>query len=265
MAREGLAPGMESFGQYLKHLREENGKTLGDIAENTKIAVSNLESLERDRYDLLPPRVFVKGFIRSYIQELGLDPEESLNKFEEFSKQGELPDYAGEEHPVFHEKPPSVSFVGSAWFTVALTAAGMISLSILLVTLVTRVVWEENETKPARPSVSAVQPSGYGQPGRRSSETTRAGDDNVFGETSRPQAGKKVLEIKALANTWVRIEPDTGPAEELIMAPGDVQVFTAKHSFYLQTGNAGGIRLRYEGKELPLLGKVNQSLSLTLP
>jgi cytoskeletal protein RodZ len=255
---------MESFGQYLKNLREENGKTLEEIAENTKIAVSNLESLERDRYDLLPPRVFVKGFIRSYIQELGLDPEESLKKFEEFSKQGEFPDYAGEEHPVFHEKPPSASFVGSAWFTAALTAAGMISLSILLITLVARVVWEENETRQVRPTVSSAHPSGNGQSPARGSDGTRVGDD-AFSDTHKSRAGKKVLEIKALANTWVRIEPDTGPAEELIMAPGDVQVFTAKHSFSLQTGNAGGIRLRYQGKELPLLGKVNQSLSLTLP
>lgn len=256
---------MESFGKYLKNLREGKGKTLEEIAEKTKIAVSNLESLERDRYDLLPPRVFVKGFIRSYIQELGLDPEEGMKRFEEFSKQGELPDYGGEDHPVFHEKPPSASFVGSTWFTVTLTAAGMISLSILLVTLVTRVIWNENETKPGRPSVTSVQPSGTGPPGTRGSAPVRGGEENVFTEAPRSQTGKKILEIKALANTWVRIEPDTGPAEELIMAPGDIQVFTAKNSFSLQTGNAGGIRLRYEGKEMPPLGKVNQSLSLTLP
>jgi len=33
----------------------------------------------------------------------------------------------------------------------------------------------------------------------------------------------------------------------------------------IQTGNAGGIRLRFDGKEMPSLGKENQSLSLTLP
>jgi cytoskeleton protein RodZ len=255
---------MESFGQYLKNLREEKGKSLEEIAENTKIAVSNLESLERDRYDLLPPRVFVKGFIRSYIQELDLDPEEGLKRFEEFSKHGEFPDYSGEEHPVFHEKPPSTSFIGSAWFTIALTAAGVISLGILLVTLVTRVVWNEDGTKPARPSVSAVRPSAESQPETRPSATQRSPDREALTGAPGSRSGKKVLEIKALDNAWVRIEPDDGPAEELLMTRGDRQVFTAKNSFYLQTGNAGGIRLTYEGKELPPLGKVNQSLSLTL-
>ena len=72
---------MESFGQYLKNLREEAGKSLEEIAENTKIAMTNLEFLEQDRYDLLPPRVFVKGFIRSYVQELGLNADESATAF----------------------------------------------------------------------------------------------------------------------------------------------------------------------------------------
>jgi hypothetical protein len=49
------------------------------------------------------------------------------------------------------------------------------------------------------------------------------------------------------------------------MAPGDIQIFTARDSFSVQTGNAGGIRLKFDGRELPPLGKINQSLSLTLP
>ena len=60
---------MESFGAYIKSLREEKGKTLEQISANTKIALANLEFLEKDRFELLPPRVFVKGFVRSYAQE----------------------------------------------------------------------------------------------------------------------------------------------------------------------------------------------------
>jgi cytoskeletal protein RodZ len=249
---------MESFGEYLKSLREEKGKTLEQIAESTKIAVANLESLERDRYDLLPPRVFVKGFIRSYVNELGLNPEEAIRRFEEFIKIGELPDYSPEEqHPVFHQKPPTESFASNRVFTIILTAAGAISLVILLITGVSRLFLDQDvegkRDESAAPVVQSVGP--------RSTTTEKA----VFPEPTRTQTGKRQLEIKALASTWIRIEPDSGPAEELMMAPGDVQVFTAKQSFYLQTGNAGGIRLRFDGKELPPLGKPNQTLSLTLP
>ena len=128
---------MESFGAYLRSLREEQGKALEEIAENTKIAVANLDLLERDRYELLPPRVFVKGFIRSYVQELGLSPEEPLRRFEEFTKEGELPDYGVQEPPVFAQKRNFFSFIHRSWFTMILTAVGLISLGILILTATT--------------------------------------------------------------------------------------------------------------------------------
>lgn len=255
---------MESFGTYLRQLREERGKTLEDIAATTKIAASNLAFLEKDRYDLLPPRVFVKGFIRSYVQELGMNADETIKRFDEFTSEGELPDYAEGDHPVFHHQPQSKSFITSRWFTVVLTAAGLVSLCILVLTGVTRLLSPVSTSKNAQPGVITAQPSGLAY-----SEATIATDepheDTVMAGSASGQDGKRILEIKAVANTWIRVEPDVGPAEELTMAPGDIQIFTARQNFTLQTANAGGIRLRFDGKELPPLGKLNQALSLTLP
>lgn len=255
---------MESFGAYLKSLREEKGKSLHDIADSTKIAVSNLEFLESDRFDLLPPRVFVKGFVRSYVQELELSPEEALKKFDQFTREGELPDYAEEEHPVFQHQSPSASLITSKWFTVILSLAGVLSLCVLLLTGITRLFFPENRSEAVAPKVSTVQPL-------RTTEDPSGTEVNMtkgpVSETSKPraQAGTKVLRIKALANAWIRVEPDTGPAQESMMAPGDVQEFTARETFHLQTGNAGGITLWYDGRQYPTLGKTNQTLSLTVP
>ena len=255
---------MESFGEYLKNLREERDISLQRISEKTKIAVTNLDLLEQDRYDLLPPRVFVKGFIRSYAAEVGLDPEETTQRFDDFTKEGELPDYNMEEHPLFQQQFGSRSLIGSPVFTIALTAAGILALGILLVAGFGRLfLWNDN-VGSALPTVTRVGPAGLGS----SPGGTRAGERpyrSAFTEPSPMQAGRKILEIKALANSWIRVESDSGPAEEMIMAPGDVQIFTARDRFQLQTGNAGGIRLRFDGRELPALGKENQSLSLTLP
>ncbi len=255
---------MESFGAYLRSLREEQGKTLEEIAENTKIAVANLDLLERDRYELLPPRVFVKGFIRSYVQELGLSPEESLRRFEEFTKEGELPDYGMQEAPGLSQDKSSFSFIHRSWFTYLLTAAGLISLGILILTGATRLFFEDNSGKQLQPTVRTVQPSEYGASGLRKGEASSR-KQSAVPESRRTYGGRKVLEIRAVANAWIRIEADKEPAQELMMAPGDVQVFTANEGFVLQTGNAGGLRIRYDGKELPSLGKMNQTLSLTLP
>ena len=255
---------MESFGAYLKGLREEQGKTLEEIADNTKIAVANLDLLERDRYELLPPRVFIKGFIRSYVQELGLAPEEPLRHFEEFTKEGELPDYGQQEPPVFAQKRSFFPFIHRSWFTMILTAAGLISLGILILTATTRLFFEDNSGKAGQPVVRTIQPSNYGSTQSRTSDVSGR-KQSAAPESRRTFGGRQVLQITALANAWIRVEPDKGPAEELMMAPGDVQVFTAVNGFSLQTGNAGGLRIVFNGKELPSLGKKNQTLSLTLP
>jgi cytoskeletal protein RodZ len=254
---------MESFGQYLKSLRERQGKTLEEIAESTKIAVPNLESIEKDRYDLLPPRVFVKGFIRSYVQELGLNPSEVVEKFENFTIETEITDYVEEERVVFNKAPHSI--MSSPWFTILLTGAGLICFSILVVTGFSRLFGNGSYTLAAKnkPAVETVRQSGYDiSAGRGSLNATIESD---FDDNASALGSKKTLEIKATANSWLRVEPDTGPAEEIVMAPGDIQIFTARDSFYLQTGNAGGIKLRLNGKDLPQYGRNNQSLSITLP
>jgi len=140
----------------------------------------------------------------------------------------------------------------------------LISLGILILTGATRLFFEDNSGKQLQPTVRTVQPAEYGPASLRKGEApTRqkpAGSESrrIFGE-------RKVLEIRAVANAWVRIEVDKEPAEELMMGPGEVKVFTANEGFVLQTGNAGGLRVRLDGKELPSLGKLNQTLSLTLP
>jgi cytoskeleton protein RodZ len=253
---------MESFGEYLKSLREQKGKSLEEIAESTKIAVPNLESIEKDRYDLLPPRVFVKGFIRSYLQELSIKPDEVLEKFEAFTRSGELADYIEEERMVFN-KPPN-SFINSPWFTGVLSAAGALSLCILLLTAVTRFALPANKPAAQRPlsAVTAVQTTGYDVSAGRGSSAIPV--EREIDQNEKVQDARKTLEIRAVANAWVRIETDTGIAEEFVLAAGRERTFTAKESFYLQTGNAGGIKLKLDGKELPKYGKVNQSLSITL-
>ncbi|MCF8721943.1 helix-turn-helix domain-containing protein [Nitrospina gracilis] len=73
----------DSFGHYLKHQRELRGISLDDIANATRIPARHLEALEEDRFDDLPAEVFIKGYIRSYGEALGVDANELLTAYEE--------------------------------------------------------------------------------------------------------------------------------------------------------------------------------------
>jgi len=65
----------------LRTQREARGIELVDIAESSKISLRYLESLESDRFEVLPAPVFVRGFLREYARIVGLDPDEVVNLF----------------------------------------------------------------------------------------------------------------------------------------------------------------------------------------
>ncbi|NCS32372.1 helix-turn-helix domain-containing protein [bacterium] len=69
---------MKRVGDILKEKRLEQGKTLEDLSKITKIRKYFLSAIEDGRYEDLPDMVYVKGFIQSYSQALGLDPEKVL-------------------------------------------------------------------------------------------------------------------------------------------------------------------------------------------
>jgi hypothetical protein len=61
-------------GKMLRSLRESRGLALHELADRTRIAVKHLENIEGDRYNALPPTVYLRGILRSLARELKLDP-----------------------------------------------------------------------------------------------------------------------------------------------------------------------------------------------
>ena len=75
---------MEEIGLKLRQKREENGVSLEEAAEDLKIRVSQLESIEAGRKEDFKDVFSLKYFIRDYAKYLGLDGEELLDSFNEY-------------------------------------------------------------------------------------------------------------------------------------------------------------------------------------
>ncbi len=73
---------METLGKTLKGLREEKGMTLMDVSKATKIRTSILSALENEEWDKLPQKIFIKGFVKAYIQAVGGDEGYIMDLFE---------------------------------------------------------------------------------------------------------------------------------------------------------------------------------------
>jgi flagellar biosynthesis protein FlhG len=57
-------------GAYLRRCREALGFTLDEMIERTRIRI--LDHIERERFELLPPEPYLKGYLLSYARELGV-------------------------------------------------------------------------------------------------------------------------------------------------------------------------------------------------
>jgi flagellar biosynthesis protein FlhG len=61
-------------GAVLRRIRMSLGIELSEVAVRSKISLEHLHSIEEDRFDALPPPVYVRGFVREMARCLGLDP-----------------------------------------------------------------------------------------------------------------------------------------------------------------------------------------------
>lgn len=73
------------LGQYLKNVREQKGISLGQVADITKISISQLETIETGNFGQLPSRVFARGFVKSYAKCIGLNPDGAAASFDSIS------------------------------------------------------------------------------------------------------------------------------------------------------------------------------------
>lgn len=71
-----------SAGQVLREARERQGLSVQDAADGLNLKPRVIQAIEEDRYDLLPPRTFVKGYLRAYAKLVGVKEYDVLAAFE---------------------------------------------------------------------------------------------------------------------------------------------------------------------------------------
>jgi len=76
-------PASTDFGAKLRQARVKRGVSLEEIANASKISIAVLEELERNDISRLPQGVLGRGFIRSYANQVGLEPEATVAEFVE--------------------------------------------------------------------------------------------------------------------------------------------------------------------------------------
>ncbi|MFA5872262.1 MAG: RodZ domain-containing protein [Parcubacteria group bacterium] len=71
-----------TLGEQLKKIRSEGRVTLSEVSRDTKIPMKYLVMIEESEYEKLPPDVYVKGFLRSYGEYLGIEPRKLIELYQ---------------------------------------------------------------------------------------------------------------------------------------------------------------------------------------
>jgi len=72
-------PGDGSIGSFLARQRRLRGISVDELARLTRIPLRSLERLEAGAFDGTPDG-FVRGFVRTVAEALGLDPDDAVNR-----------------------------------------------------------------------------------------------------------------------------------------------------------------------------------------
>jgi len=90
-------------------------------------------------------------------------------------------------------------------------------------------------------------------------------EDKSAREEALPQDEKlSTLVVQATEETWIRIQADDKEAFQMMLKAGEIISHKAAR-FNMDLGNAGGVRISFNGKTLKNLGKSGQVVHLRLP
>lgn len=209
----------DGLGEFLRRERELRHISLDDVAERTKISRRYLEAIEAERYDRLPGETFARGFIRSYAQSIGLDPEDTLLIY----------NHSRMVHDVAPLRTERLSPARRAWnerFLLWLLVAGVVIVGGVLVS-----------------AVGLLDGPGLlrwaSSPRPETANTLSAG-------------APLMLTVIADSDTWLRVTIDEQEAQDLVLRAGQSTKWIGRDRFILSIGNARATHLRLNGRDLTI-------------
>ena len=266
---------METLGQFLKEQRIKNNKSLDEIAQTTKIRKGLLDAIEQDKYDLLPPRSYVRGMVKLYAQEVGIDVKEVLDRFEAAPiEKGKI-----EGSAKITIGPPS-SFSGGYLLLLIIIGVGFLVYFTYTRTgveepdpLIVTVPQQRNDAQPSSTTAVATTapvasaPVDSPPPGFIASAAPEAITPTSITSADKPSLDTRPFTIRfeAQDQTWMRVQADGKKSANIILKPGESYQLTAENTIGVRLGNAGGVSIFFNDVPLSKAGKSGEVVNLEFP
>ena len=227
---------MFEIGSSLREARLRQGLEFPEIEQATKIRAKHLKALEDEQFELLPAETYVKGFLRTYSEYLGLDGQLYVDEF-------------NSRYTIGEDDPPPIArkSVGRAQHRVDSRRVLLVVLGIAGLTALV---------------IAAVQSGGSNgeAPVPRANETPSSNQPPPPPPRQRekpaaPRRATLVLTADPGAS-WIEVHVGTAAGRQLFqgtLEPGQTQRFRAK-KLWLNVGQPGSLTWKLNGKVRPAPG-----------
>lgn len=339
------------LGSVLRAEREKRGLSLDNVAEHLKISARILRALEEGDESSLPHTVYVRGFVRSYGNYLGLDSKElqegmtSLTDEEQdvqpanvymapeldnargggklfllifvllcaagaaffwfyrdadlFSDLQQARLSTAQPAPPLNARPEAAAQEASSKSgAVQKDSAAKDDAATPRASATAPPALQPEQAVPAQKTAPAQAGTQAQQPGQQAAQqpvtpaaanqaaaaagqnaamqngasqtaanqggTAQANAASVTRDVA-PVTGHHKIIITALSECWIHSNADSTDTRQFSLRKGDTFALTFADKLVLKLGNAGGVRIRYNGEDLPQQGKEGQVKTLTFP
>jgi cytoskeletal protein RodZ len=223
--------------------------SLEKIAEETRIGLDNLRSIEQEEIDRLPDEVFVKGFLRSFAKAVDADGNEAVRRYQDKM-------LLVRRIKTFDQEPYAAGY-HLGWRLLAVLG--------LLALLVMGTLWVVDHFNSAPGKAG----SGDTHDTRRLADGEQTGSSNQAseGSSARSMDAATTLTLRVLATDDVRVKiiADHGEVVQNDLTAGDQIELQASASFNLLIGNAAGVKVTLNGKPIKIPGKRGEAVNILLP
>jgi cytoskeleton protein RodZ len=252
------------IGDVLRAAREEQGRTVEDVARVQRVRTDYLRALEDENFDTFGGDIYAKGFLRSYATELGLDPQPLLDTYRrEVSQDDARAATLVSSGPATRPTPRGAPPAWVAWLVVGVVV--LVGLGFLGMVGGSRapetaspdgddVVEEEEQDEQEAPPEDAPEPDGPDEPDEP--------DEDEEEEPEETYDGVELL-LALEEDSWLRVTVDGSPVLEQVVSAGETLQYQGDEQVEIRFGNAGGVRVEHNGEDVGSPGARGEALTVT--
>lgn len=246
------------IGATLQEARKKRGLSLETISLKTKISIDLLHAIEGNAFERMPAGVFVRGFLRAYAHELGLNPEQIVAEYQANMKRNG--DTAGVEpdSPI----PPEAASPESSRQTVDMRALVIRPwpIAALLVAAVGIYLFARSTGRQAAPDELPGATAAAARPAA-SPPVTQAPPAPVPVAT----AGKPLqISLEASRPCWVSATADGQRVVYKTLQKGERQTIAVQDVLSLRLGDAGALTSSIDGVPGRPFGASGQPITIQI-